>query len=155
MDVEGFTSVFQASVYRNEEEVGRAIKDSGIAREDVFLTSKLAPADHGNPRAYDAALESLRRLGVDYFDLFLIHWPGMAGLKPSDPLNKSHRLASWAALERLHTEGLAKAIGVSNYTQGHLEELVASSECTVVPHGEGTQSRFQRYNRCTHMFALQ
>lgn len=116
----GYRHVDTAAFYGNEADVGRAIRESGIAREDVFVTTKLWNEDHG----YDAALAafdaSLERLGFDYVDLYLIHWPV-----------PDLRLESWRALERLYGEGRARAIGVSNYMVQHLEELLA--HCTVVP----------------------
>ena len=114
-------------MYRNEVEVGQARADSGIDRGALVLTTQLARADQGQERAYAAALESLARLGTQYVDLFLIHWPGSsgkggarctvlccclqdflavcclflprAGLKPHDPENKVRRLGSWQALQ--------------------------------------------------------
>jgi len=116
----GYRHVDTAAIYGNEADVGRAIRESGIPREDVFVTTKLWNDDQG----YDAALAafdaSLERLGFDYVDLYLIHWPV-----------PELRLESWRALERLHEEGRARAIGVSNYMVQHLEELLA--HCTVVP----------------------
>ncbi len=116
----GYRHVDTAAFYGNEADVGRAIRESGIAREDVFVTTKLWNEDHG----YDAALAafdaSLERLGFDYVDLYLIHWPV-----------PDLRLESWRALERLYGEGRARVIGVSNYMVQHLEELLA--HCTVVP----------------------
>lgn len=116
----GYRHVDTAALYRNEADVGQAIRESGIPREEVFVTTKLAPEDQG----YDAALAafdaSLERLGFDYVDLYLIHWPV-----------PELRLESWRALERLYGEGRARAIGVSNYMVQHLEELL--THCTVVP----------------------
>lgn len=116
----GYRHVDTAAAYGNEADVGRAIRESGIPRANVFVTTKLWNDDHG----YDAALAafdaSLERLGFDYVDLYLIHWPV-----------PELRLESWRALERLYEEGRAHAIGVSNYMVQHLEELLA--HCTVVP----------------------
>jgi len=116
----GYRHVDTAAAYGNEADVGRAIRESGIPRANVFVTTKLWNDDHG----YDAALAafdaSLERLGFDYVDLYLIHWPV-----------PELRLESWRALERLYEEGRARAIGVSNYMVQHLEELLA--HCTVVP----------------------
>lgn len=126
----GYRHIDTAAVYRNEEAVATALTASGVPREQVFLTSKLQPRDHGD-KAYDAALASLKRLGTDYFDLYLIHWPGVGGKQPTDPAQKAIRAVSWAALEQLYEEGKARAIGVSNYMPWHLEELCAS--CKIKP----------------------
>jgi 2,5-diketo-D-gluconate reductase A len=115
----GYRHVDTAAIYDNETGVGRAIRDSGVPREDVFLTTKLWNADHG----YDAALRafdaSLERLGTDYIDLYLIHWP-----VPEQDLY----LETWRALEKLNTDGRARAIGVSNFPAEALERLVKESK---------------------------
>jgi diketogulonate reductase-like aldo/keto reductase len=117
----GYRHVDTARVYRNEADVGAAIAASGVPRGDVFVTTKLWNDDHG----YDAALRaldaSLARLGLDYVDLYLIHWP-VAGA----------RRESWRALERAFADGKARAIGVSNYLVPHLRELL--DDCKVAPH---------------------
>jgi diketogulonate reductase-like aldo/keto reductase len=110
----GYRHVDTAAVYGNEADVGRAIRDSGLARADVFVTTKLWNADQGyNPalRAFDA---SLARLGLAAVDLYLLHWPV-----------PGKRLDSWRALERILAEGRARAIGVSNFTPRHLDEILA------------------------------
>jgi methylglyoxal/glyoxal reductase len=110
----GYRHIDTARVYGNEADVGAALRDSGVPRADVFVTTKLWNDDHG----YDAALRAfdgaLARLGLDQVDLFLLHWPVPV-----------QRLASWRALERLHQEGRARAIGVSNFMVWHLDELLA------------------------------
>ena len=110
----GYRHIDTAAAYGNEEEVGEAIRASELAREDVFVTTKLWNDDHG----YDAALRafdaSLDALGFDYVDLYLIHWPV-----------PELRRDSWRALERVHADGRARAIGVSNYMVRHLDELLA------------------------------
>lgn len=117
---QGYRHVDTAAVYGNEAEVGEGLRASGVPREEVFITTKLWNQDQG----YDAALRafdvSLKKLGLEYVDLYLVHWP-VAG----------KRADSWRALERLHADGRARAIGVSNYLVPHLEELLAS--CKVVP----------------------
>jgi diketogulonate reductase-like aldo/keto reductase len=103
-----------ASAYGNEESVGAAIRMSGIPRESIFLTTKLWNSDHGNPeRALDT---SLRKLKMDYVDLYLIHFP------------VRQRRQSWRALEALRKKGKTRSIGVSNFTIAHLSELLAESE---------------------------
>jgi len=108
----GYRHVDTARVYGNEADVGRAVAESSVPRSELFITTKLWNADHGfdnTLRAFDA---SLARLGLDYIDLYLLHWP-VAKL----------RLDSWRALERLHAEGRARSIGVSNFLAPHLTEL--------------------------------
>lgn len=116
----GYRHIDTARIYGNEADVGAAVRDSGVPRAEVFVTTKLWNDDQGfdaTLRAFDA---SLSRLGLDYVDLYLLHWP-VAG----------KRLDSWRALERIHTEGRARAIGVSNFLVPHLRELLAS--CKVPP----------------------
>ncbi|WP_338118104.1 aldo/keto reductase [Streptomyces coryli] len=113
----GYRHIDTATVYGNERDVGAALRDSGLRRPEVWLTTKLWNADHARPLA---ALEtSLEKLGVDSVDLWLMHWPVM------------RRLDSWKAMVRAREEGLAKSIGVSNFLTRHLDELAASSD--VVP----------------------
>lgn len=130
----GYRSFDSAAVYRNEAEVGKALKESlnkyGLNREDVFITSKLGPKDQG-AGAMEAAVHSLTQLDLGYIDLYLIHWPGTQGLEETDQRNSGNRAASWAALEELHAQGKLKAIGVSNYTPAHMRELLQS--CHVPP----------------------
>lgn len=116
----GYRHVDTASVYGNERDVGLAIRESGLRRDEVFVTSKLWNDDQGYDsalRAFDATLD---RLGFEVLDLYLLHWP-VAG----------RRLESWRALERLLGEGRVRAIGVSNFMPHHLEELFAAT--AVVP----------------------
>ena len=115
----GYRLVDTARVYGNEQDVGLAVRESGRRREDIFVTTKLWNSDHGYDSALRACEESLRRLDMKYVDLYLIHWP------------EGRRNDSWRALVRLLKEGKCRAIGVSNYTIQHLEELKAASD--VVP----------------------
>ncbi|KAJ0055842.1 hypothetical protein NL108_013822 [Boleophthalmus pectinirostris] len=127
----GYRSFDSAAVYRNEADLGRALKELlpkyALTREDVFITSKLGPKDQG-AGAMERALRSLSELDVGWIDLYLIHWPGTQGLDVTDQRNPSNRAASWAALEELHSQGKLKAIGVSNYTPTHMRELMKSSK---------------------------
>ena len=116
----GYRHVDTARLYGNEHDVGRALRDSGLPREEVFITTKLWNTDHGYDRAIRACHESLADLGLDSVDLYLIHWP-VPGL----------RLDSWRALVTLLEEGRCRAIGVSNYMIHHLDELLDVS--AVVP----------------------
>ncbi|ORX48556.1 Aldo/keto reductase [Hesseltinella vesiculosa] len=134
----GYRLIDSATVYRNEEALGLILKkvladpDSGIERGDLFVTSKLTPADQGYDKCYQAVLKSLERFGLDYLDLYLIHWPGSAKTKLTDPKNRENRMASYRALEKLYEEGKIKQIGVSNYTVTHLQDLL--DHCKIVPH---------------------
>ena len=113
----GYRHVDTARVYGNEADVGAALRESGLPRRELFVTTKLWNDDQGYDRALAAFDASLGRLGLEDVDLYLLHWP-VAG----------KRLDSWRALERLHREGRARAIGVSNFLTAHLEELLAHAE---------------------------
>lgn len=130
----GYRAFDTAAVYRNEADVGQALRTllpkHGLSRADVFITSKLSPKDQG-AKARDGCLRSLEQLGLDYIDLFLIHWPGTQGLDVSDKRNPQNRSQSWATLEDFHMEGKFKSIGVSNYTVKHMQEILKG--CRVVP----------------------
>ncbi|XP_031144216.1 glyoxal reductase-like isoform X3 [Sander lucioperca] len=132
--VAGYRAFDSAAVYRNEADLGRALKQllpkHGLTREDVFITSKLGPEDQGE-RAMEGALRSLSQLDLGYIDLYLIHWPGTQGLVVADQRNPGNRAQSWVTLEELHVQGKLKAIGVSNYTPAHMRELIQS--CKVPP----------------------
>lgn len=108
----GYRHIDTASMYNNEATVGRAVRESDIPREEVFITTKLRNEDHGFERVVAALDESLERLDVGAVDLYLVHWP-VEGL----------RLDTWRAMEQILASGKARAIGVSNYMVRHLEEL--------------------------------
>jgi diketogulonate reductase-like aldo/keto reductase len=116
----GYRLIDTASLYGNERGVGNAIRASGIRREDVFVTTKVWNSDQGYDETLRAFEASLERLGFDYVDLYLVHWPVKGKYKDT-----------WRALERIYKEGRARAIGVSNFHIHHLEDLMASAE--VVP----------------------
>jgi methylglyoxal/glyoxal reductase len=120
---EGYRLIDTAALYENEADVGAAIRASGVPREELFVTTKLWHTEHGHDAARRAFSASLERLGLDYVDLYLIHWPRAD--KPED------RLGSWQALGELRAEGRCRAVGVSNYAIRHLEELRAHS--TLLP----------------------
>ena len=115
LDEAGYRHIDTAAVYGNEEGVGRGIAASSVPREDIFLTTKLWNADQGYDRALAAFDDSLARLGTDYVDLYLIHWP----LQDNDRL-----LRTWDALEQIAESGRAKAVGVCNFEPRHLQLLV-------------------------------
>ncbi len=116
----GYRHVDTASVYENEAGVGEGIRTSDVPREDVFLVSKVWNTDQGYDTTLRAFEASLQRLGTDYLDLYLIHWPVAGKYKET-----------WKALERLYAEKRIRAIGVSNFMQHHLEDLL--TEAMVVP----------------------
>ena len=117
----GYRLIDTARIYGNEHGVGKAIAErTDISRRDIFVTTKLWNSSHGYEKAIEAHSKSLARLGTDYTDLYLIHWP--VGVK---------RQESWRALCELYKAGRTKAIGVSNYTIAHLQELMDSSD--IVP----------------------
>jgi diketogulonate reductase-like aldo/keto reductase len=118
----GYRHIDTAALYENESDVGAAVRSSGIPREEVFITTKLWHTDHGFESSQRAARASLDRLGTSYVDLYLIHSPRANA--PQD------RLDSWRGLEKLQREGLCRAIGVSNYSIRHLEELREASDVT-------------------------
>jgi diketogulonate reductase-like aldo/keto reductase len=118
----GYRSVDTASRYDNEEEVGRAVRDCGMHRRELFITTKLWNDDHGYDQALWAFDVQLKRLDVDYVDLYLIHWPCLV---------RDRYVETWRALERLHRDGLARAIGVSNFTVGELVRII--NETDIVP----------------------
>lgn len=116
----GYRLIDTAKLYGNERSVGEAIRASDIPREEIFVTTKLWSGDLGYESAHRAFKESLERLGLEYVDLYLIHWPGIDA-----------RADAWRALEEIYRDGRAKAIGVSNYEIRHLEEVRAQSD--IVP----------------------
>ncbi|HEX8510983.1 MAG TPA: aldo/keto reductase [Propionibacteriaceae bacterium] len=118
----GYRHIDTAAIYGNEEGVGQAIAESGIPREELFVTTKLWNSEHDRDRVMPAAQESLRKLGLDYVDLYLIHWP-----TPT----KNNYLDAWLGLEEVQQAGLARSIGVSNFQEDHLRLIIARS--TVVP----------------------
>ncbi|KAF2076741.1 hypothetical protein CYY_001930 [Polysphondylium violaceum] len=130
----GYIHIDTASAYRNEEAIGAALKkifqQGKIKREDIFITSKANTREHGE-KAYDACMGSLQRLGIDYLDLYLIHWPGVAGTAIQSPENSKIREQTWRAFEKLYQDKKCRSIGVSNYTVAHLEELISKS--SIVP----------------------
>jgi len=123
----GLRCIDTASIYKNETELGAVLRSSGISRSDLFVTSKLSPYEHGAVKAQSACEAILDRLGLDYVDMLLIHWPGVAKKPLASPENKRMRQETWQVLESMYEQGRCRAIGVSNYELRHLEELCASA----------------------------
>lgn len=117
----GYRHIDTAAYYQNEEGVGEGIRESGVPREEIFLTSKVWMDDLGYDETLRAFDRSMKKLGLDYLDLYLVHWPR--------PLAKD----AWKAMERLYSEKRIRAIGVSNYKSHHLEDLISNSTSTIVP----------------------
>lgn len=136
----GYRMIDTAAIYQNETAVGAAVKNSGVDRDELFITSKVWVQDHGYEKAKRAFQRTLDRLQMDYLDMYLIHWP------------YGDFLGTWKALEELYQEGKIKAIGVCNFTVEKLEELKAKS--TVLPvinqielHPVFQQKELQVYDR--------
>jgi diketogulonate reductase-like aldo/keto reductase len=137
----GYKSIDTAAVYGNEEGVGQGIKESGVSREELFITTKVWNADQGYESTLKAFDESMKKLGLEYLDLYLVHWPVEGKYKDT-----------WRALETLYKEGKIKAIGVSNFQIHHLEDVIKDAE--IVPmvnqveyHPRLTQKELQAFCR--------
>ncbi|WP_010285534.1 aldo/keto reductase [Bacillus timonensis] len=118
----GYRSIDTAAIYGNEEGVGRAIAESNVPREELFITTKVWNANHGYESTLSAFDSSMEKLGIDYLDLYLIHWP-----LPSE----GKYIETWKALEKLYKDGRVRAIGVSNFKIHHLEDIIAN--CDIIP----------------------
>ncbi|MCU0105036.1 aldo/keto reductase [Acholeplasma vituli] len=114
----GYRHIDTAQVYGNEASVGRAIKDSGIPREDIFVTTKLSPVNLGYEEAINELQVSLEKMGLTYVDLYLIHWPS-----PSNTLNQ----LTWRGMEVCYEKRMARAIGVSNFKIHHMDALLKTA----------------------------
>ncbi|WP_133827791.1 aldo/keto reductase [Actinomycetospora succinea] len=112
---QGYRSIDTAAVYGNEDGVGRAIAASGVPREDLFVTTKVWNGHQGCQHALDCQARSLERLGLDFVDLYLVHWPTDAF---------AECVQTWSAMEQLSEEGRARAVGVSNFRAGHLQRIL-------------------------------
>lgn len=116
----GYRSIDTAFLYGNEEGVGRGIRESGIAREELFITTKVWNANQGYDETLQAFDESKKKMGLDYLDLYLIHWPV-----------KDKYKETWKAIEKLYNDGQIRAIGVCNFQIHHLSDLM--KDCEIVP----------------------
>lgn len=134
----GYRHIDTATLYGNEEAIGKGIIESRLIREDIFITSKVWKADMGYDKTLKAFQQSLNKLQVKYLDLYLIHWP-------SPLVNET-----WRALEKLYEEGKVRAIGVSNFTEEHLDKLLDTAN--IIPmvnqiefHPELTQLKLREF----------
>jgi len=139
----GYRHIDTAAIYGNEEGVGQALATSGIDRSELFITTKLWNDNQGTQSALDAFDESLEKLGLDYVDLYLIHWPTPA---------KDRYVESWKTLAQIRESGRARSIGVSNFLVPHLDRII--SETDVVPavnqielHPAGQQAEVAAFSR--------
>ncbi len=121
----GYRHIDTASAYGNEESVGRAVRESGMARQDIFVTSKLFNPDHGYDNTMRAFEKTMGELGFDYLDLYLIHWPNPIRFRNSW---KEANAGSWKAFEELYAAGRIRAIGVSNFRPHHLTALMETAQ---------------------------
>lgn len=143
----GYTHIDAAAIYRNEKWVGKGINESGIKREDLFLTSKLWNSEHGYESTLKAFDQTIADLGVDYLDLYLIHWPVPVQFK-DNYIEKNRE--TWKAFEELYKAGKVKAIGVSNFKEHHIDEIL--EVCEIPPmvnqiefHPSFTQPEIRKY----------
>lgn len=135
----GYRLIDTAQVYENEKGVGEALRNSGLGRGDIFLETKVWRSSHGYDRTIKACNQSLRKLGVDYIDLYVIHWPGpktgwplpRGQVCPPDWTPKLRDTGTWKAMEDLYEQGKVKAIGVTNYSVRHLKQLMKT--CKIKP----------------------
>jgi diketogulonate reductase-like aldo/keto reductase len=131
----GYRLFDTGTLYGNDEYIGDVVYDrlssQELKRDDIFIETKIAPWQHGKQNTNKAVADSLKRLKLSYIDMVLVHWPGVAKASPNDPKNKEMRAETWKELENLVSEGKIKSIGVSNYTESHLNDLL--SYCKVKP----------------------
>ena len=121
----GYRHIDTASAYANEKGVGQAIRESGLGRDEVFVTSKLFNPDHGYDKTLRAFEATMRKLGFDYLDMYLIHWPNPIYFRSNW---KEANAGSWKAFEELYASGRIRAIGVSNFRPHHLKALLETAK---------------------------
>lgn len=139
----GYRHIDTAAIYQNETQVGQAIKDSKVPREEIFVTSKLWNTDQGYEEAKVAFQASLDRLGLNYLDLYLIHWPK----------TYAQASASWKAFEELYAAGKIKAIGVSNFVFHHIEHLLETA--TTIPMVNQVETHLYVQNQKLYDFCME
>ena len=125
----GYRHIDTAAIYKNEESVGNAIKKSGVDREEIFVTTKAWNDVHSYDDAKEALADSLQKLGLDYIDLYLIHWPSPVAIRDHAPKRNGE---VWRYFEEALESGLARAIGISNFHEHHLDSLLETAK--VKPH---------------------
>lgn len=131
----GYRHIDTAAVYENEEGVGRGIRASGVARDEIFLTTKVWNENQGHDSTLRALDESLKRLGQDYIDLYLIHWPSPW---------RGRYVETWQALIKAREDGRVRSVGVSNFTAEHLDRVIAETGITPVLNQIELHPRFQQ-----------
>ena len=129
----GYRSIDTAAAYKNEEGVGKALKNASVNREELFITTKLWNDDHKRPR--EALLDSLKKLQLDYIDLYLMHWPVPA---------IDHYVEAWKGMIELQKEGLIKSIGVCNFQIHHLQRLIDKPDRTSSADATTPATRLER-----------
>lgn len=122
----GYRHIDTAAYYKNEAGVGRAVRNCGVSREELFVTSKVWNTDRGYENTKKAFADSMERLGMEYLDLYLIHWP--ANRKQFGEKAEIINAETWKALEELYAEGKVRAIGLSNFLPHHIGELMKTAE---------------------------
>ncbi|MDY2670692.1 MAG: aldo/keto reductase [Anaerovoracaceae bacterium] len=122
----GYRLIDTAAYYRNEAGVGEAVRECGVPREELFITSKVWNTDRGYDKTLAAFDRTMEQLGLDYLDLYLIHWP--AGLKAFGERAKDINRDTWRAMEKLYRDGRVRAIGCSNFLPHHIEEIMETEE---------------------------
>lgn len=127
----GYRHIDTASIYGNEEDVGRAIQDLGVPRKEIFVTTKLWNTDHNNVSG--ALQASLERLKLDYVDLYLMHWPAPLEPETEEPLHNHDFIDTYKRLEEVADTSAVRAIGVSNFTLNRLQRLLADRDVTIKP----------------------
>lgn len=121
----GYTHIDTAQAYGNEESVGQGIRESGVARKDLFITTKLWNSSHSYDLAMSSFEESLKKLGIDYVDLYLIHWPNPVQVRNCW---EEANAEVWKAMEELYEAGKIRAIGISNFRKHHIEALFKTAK---------------------------
>ncbi|MBO5999599.1 MAG: aldo/keto reductase [Lachnospiraceae bacterium] len=123
----GYRHIDTASFYKNEEGVGEGIRTCGVPREELFITTKLWNNDHGYDRTMAAFEDSMKKLGLEYLDLYLIHWPNPKAFRDNW---QEANAGSWRAMEELYAAGRVRAIGISNFRPHHIDALMRTANVT-------------------------